>query len=39
MLRVRITPEERKAIEVAAKTGKKSVSDWIRGTLTAALEE
>jgi predicted HicB family RNase H-like nuclease len=37
-LRVRITPEERKAIEAKAKTGKQSVSDWIRGMLNAALQ-
>ena len=38
MLRVRITPEERKAIEAKAKTGNQSVSQWIRSTLSAAVE-
>lgn len=38
MLRVRIAPEDHKAIEVAAKNGKQPVSEWIRGTLNAALQ-
>ena len=38
MLRVRITPDERKAIESKAKTGRVSVSQWIRSILSAALE-
>jgi len=37
-LRVRITPDERKAIEVKAKTGNQSVSEWIRKVLYAAIE-
>lgn len=37
-LRVRVTPEEQKAIEAAAKAGKQSVSEWIRGTVSLALE-
>jgi predicted HicB family RNase H-like nuclease len=38
MLRVRITPDEHKAIEAKAKTGRVSVSQWIRSTLAAAVE-
>lgn len=36
-LRVRITPDERKAIEAKARTGNQSVSEWIRSTLNAAM--
>jgi len=36
-LRVRVTPDELRAIESAAKAKKKSVSEWIRSTLNAAL--
>jgi hypothetical protein len=36
-LRVRVTPDERKAIEAAAKGKKKSASEWIRSTLSAAV--
>ncbi len=32
-LRVRVTPEELKTIEAAAKTKKMTVSEWIRSTL------
>ncbi len=39
MLRVRITPEDRKVIEAKAKTGNQSVSQWIRSTLAAAVEK
>jgi len=38
MLRVRVTPDERKAIRTKAKTGNQSVSQWIRSTLAAAVE-
>jgi predicted HicB family RNase H-like nuclease len=38
MLRVRITPEDRKAIEAKAKTGNQTVSQWIRNTLSTAIE-
>jgi predicted HicB family RNase H-like nuclease len=38
MLRVRITPDELKAIEVKAKASQKTVSGWIRGTLATAME-
>ena len=38
MLRVRITPDEHKAIEAKAKTGNQSVSQWIRNALSAAIE-
>jgi predicted HicB family RNase H-like nuclease len=36
-LRVRVTPEELRAIESKAKAGKQTVSEWIRSTLNAAL--
>jgi predicted HicB family RNase H-like nuclease len=36
-LRVRVTPDELKAIESAAKTKKQTVSEWIRSTLNAAI--
>jgi uncharacterized protein (DUF1778 family) len=36
-LRVRVTPDELKAIESAAKSKKQSASEWIRSTLNAAL--
>lgn len=36
-LRVRVTPDELKAIEAAASAKKQSVSEWIRSTLSAAL--
>lgn len=34
-LRVRVTPDELRAIEAKAKTAKQSVSQWIRSTLNA----
>ena len=37
MLRVRITPEERTAIENAAKASDKTAAEWIRSTLLATL--
>jgi predicted HicB family RNase H-like nuclease len=36
-LRVRVTPEELRTIEGKAKATKQTVSGWIRGTLSAAL--
>jgi uncharacterized protein (DUF1778 family) len=36
-LRVRVTPDELKAIEAAAKGKKQSASEWIRSTFNAAL--
>lgn len=36
-LRVRVTPEELRAIEGIAKNKKQTVSEWIRRTLNAAL--
>jgi predicted HicB family RNase H-like nuclease len=36
-LRIRVTPDELRAIELEAKSKKKSVSEWIRSTLYAAL--
>jgi predicted HicB family RNase H-like nuclease len=37
MLRVRVTPDELRAIESRAKAKKQTVSDWIRSTINAAL--
>jgi hypothetical protein len=37
-LRVRITPEELKRLSVAAKSKGQTVSEFIRGTLSAAME-
>jgi predicted HicB family RNase H-like nuclease len=36
-LRVRVTPEELRAIEASAKAKKLSVSEWIRSTLNAEI--
>jgi predicted HicB family RNase H-like nuclease len=36
-LRVRVTPDELRAIESKANAKKQSVSEWIRSTLNAAL--
>lgn len=36
-LRVRVKPEELKAIESAAKNKKQTLSEWIRSTLNAAI--
>lgn len=38
-LRVRVTPDELRAFEKAAKTGKKSVSEWSRSILNAAIDD
>jgi hypothetical protein len=37
MLRVRVTPDERVAFEAAAMAKNQTVSEWIRGTLSAAI--
>jgi predicted HicB family RNase H-like nuclease len=37
MLRVRVTPDELRAIESRAKAKKQTVSDWIRSTINAAI--
>jgi predicted HicB family RNase H-like nuclease len=37
-LRVRVTPDELRAIELAAKRKKQSVSEWIRETIGAAIK-
>ena len=37
-LRVRVTPDELKKLAAAAKARKQTVSEFIRGTLSAALE-
>ena len=36
-LRVRVTPEEMKAIESKAKASKQTISEWIRSTLNATV--
>jgi soluble lytic murein transglycosylase-like protein len=38
MLRVRATPDELKAFDLAAKASGEQRSEWIRATLTAATE-
>lgn len=38
MLRVRVTPDERRAIQEAAKGKKQTVSEWIRSVLGAATK-
>jgi len=38
-LRVRVRPEELKAIETKARRSKLTVSEWIRGTLAAAIQD
>jgi uncharacterized protein (DUF1778 family) len=37
MLRVRITADERRAIETAAQASNQTVSEWLRGKLAAIL--
>jgi predicted HicB family RNase H-like nuclease len=37
-VRVRSTPNELRSYEMAAKASKQSLSEWIRGTLNAAVE-
>jgi hypothetical protein len=36
-VRVRSTPNELRSYEMAAKASKQSLSEWIRGTLNAAI--
>jgi len=36
---VRFSLQDRKRVEAAAKASKKTVSEWIRNTLNAALQE
>ena len=38
MLRVRVTPDERQAIERAAKARNLKAAEWIRSTLATAVE-
>ena len=38
MLRVRITPDELKTVETAAKKSNQTVSEWIRSTVAAAID-
>jgi hypothetical protein len=35
-LRIRVTPEELRAIEKTSKAKKQTISEWIRSTLNAA---
>jgi uncharacterized protein (DUF1778 family) len=37
-IQVRLNDDDRKRIEKAAKSRKQTVSEWIRSTLSAALE-
>jgi hypothetical protein len=37
-LRVRLMPDELRAIETTAKKNRQTVSEWIRSTLNAAIE-
>jgi predicted HicB family RNase H-like nuclease len=37
-LRIRVTPSELRGYGAMAKDSKQSVSEWIRGTLNAAME-
>jgi hypothetical protein len=37
-LRIRVTPDELKSFENAAKLKGQTISQWIRGTLGAAME-
>jgi hypothetical protein len=39
MLRVRVTVDERNAIELAAKARNQKAAEWIRSTLNAAIEQ
>ena len=39
MLRVRVTPDERQAIETAAKAKNQKAAEWIRSTLATAIGE
>ncbi len=36
-LRIRVTPDELRAIEAKAKGNKQTVSEWIRSTLNATI--
>ena len=38
MMRVRMTLDERRTIEAVAKASKQTVSQWVRSTLTAAIQ-
>jgi hypothetical protein len=39
MLRVRVTPDELKAVEARARSDGKTVSEWIRGTIENAIQQ
>ena len=39
MLRVRVTPDDLKAMKAIAKSGKLSVSEWIRSTISDAIKQ
>jgi hypothetical protein len=36
---VRFSPEDRKRVEAAAKANNKTVSEWIRSTLLATIQD
>lgn len=38
VIQVRFTAEDEKAITLAAKAGKKSISEWVRSTIHAAIQ-
>jgi len=38
MLRVRISPNDLRAIEATAKASKQTVSEWVRSTIHASLQ-
>ncbi len=38
-LQIRITPQQRRAVETAAKRSGMTLSDWIRAVLTRAANE
>jgi len=38
MLRVRITPDELRAVEATAKSKGQTVSEWVRGAVNAAAQ-
>jgi predicted HicB family RNase H-like nuclease len=36
-VQVRLSPEEQKRVEAAAKASKQTVSEWVRSTISATL--
>ena len=39
MLRVRVTPDDIKAMKAKAKANRQSVSEWIRSTISDAIKQ